>query len=103
MPHTHSMHHKCTAPPPPLGKVLHLPGQTTYPLVGGGDYPFPMHFYRVLKGFLMVVGGFWRFVKVFWKVAVTACKQRKLYFPKYTVFHLISMHKMVVFDPSIFL
>ena len=57
-PHAHSKHHKCTAPPPPPGKVLHLPVETTYPLVGGGGYPFPMHFYHVFKGFLMVVGGF---------------------------------------------
>ena len=47
-PHAHSKHHKCTAPP--LGKVLHLPVQTTYPLDGGGGYPFRMHFLLRFQG-----------------------------------------------------
>ena len=39
--------------------MLHLPVQIAYPLDGGEGCPFPMHFYRVFNGFLVVVGGFW--------------------------------------------
>ena len=53
----------------------------------------------------MVGGGFWPLAtpstKVL-KVAVTACKLRNLYFPKHTVFHLISMHENGLIRPFFF-
>ena len=81
-----------SAPPPPLGKALHLPVQTTYPLVGGGSYPFPMHFYRVFEGFLMVVGGFWPLAAAsIIKVLGGCCyspKTKETIFPKVDCFSL---------------
>ena len=68
--------------PPTLGKVLHQLVQITYPLVGGGGSPFPMHFYHVFNGILMVEGGFWPLAATSMKVLERCC-------------YILQMHKTV--------